>query len=199
MGRSSVARIACHPLLKTSGKGYKPRTGAVVKCEGCRKDIYRHPFQLKTYKKVICSKECWKKISFSFNCKNCGKKVLTQPSQMKYRKRSACSRKCRYVLQKAKTLERRKTYTKHQLDRLARYSKEAIQWRKTVFERDDYTCQECHTRGSYLEADHIKPFAYFPELRYELSNGRTLCRPCHDKTKIGYKKMRNLYPLQSNV
>jgi 5-methylcytosine-specific restriction endonuclease McrA len=44
-----------------------------------------------------------------------------------------------------------------------------------------------------LEADHIKPWAYFPSLRFELSNGRTLCRPCHDKTKMDWKTMRTLY------
>ena len=59
-------------------------------------------------------------------------------------------------------------------------------WRKSVFERDNYTCQICGIKGNqtggYLQADHIKPFAYFPELRFELSNGRTLCRECHKET-----------------
>ena len=49
-------------------------------------------------------------------------------------------------------------------------------------ERDNYTCQICGTRGGDLEADHIKPFAYYPDIRFELSNGRTLCKPCHRKT-----------------
>jgi 5-methylcytosine-specific restriction endonuclease McrA len=134
-----------------------------------------------------------KKNSFSFSCAICAKEVLTQPTQIKYRNRKTCSRECRYVLQKQATLERRKTYTKRQLDRLARYSKEAEVWRKSVFERDNYTCQGCDVRGNYLEADHIKPWAYFPELRYELTNGRTLCRPCHDKTKMSAKRMREIY------
>jgi len=57
------------------------------------------------------------------------------------------------------------------------------EWRNSVFERDKYTCQECgDKRGGNLEADHIKPFAYFPELRFELSNGKTLCKECHKKT-----------------
>jgi hypothetical protein len=60
-------------------------------------------------------------------------------------------------------------------------------WRTAIFERDDYTCVECGARNGngkavFLQADHIKPFALFPELRFELSNGRTLCIDCHRKT-----------------
>ena len=55
-------------------------------------------------------------------------------------------------------------------------------WRIAVFERDDYTCIFCHQRGGRLQADHIKPFSLFPELRFELLNGRTLCMECHKKT-----------------
>lgn len=55
-------------------------------------------------------------------------------------------------------------------------------WRRAVFARDDYTCVICHKKGVRLNADHIQPWALFPELRYELSNGRTLCVCCHRKT-----------------
>lgn len=55
-------------------------------------------------------------------------------------------------------------------------------WRTLVFERDDYTCVECGQRGGKLHADHIKPFAFFPELSHDVTNGRTLCVPCHIKT-----------------
>ena len=36
--------------------------------------------------------------------------------------------------------------------------------------------------GGVLHADHIKPFAFFPSLRFDLENGRTLCVECHKKT-----------------
>lgn len=62
-------------------------------------------------------------------------------------------------------------------------------WRKTIFERDDYTCQICGRHGGTLNADHIKCFAHHKELRFEISNGRTLCEPCHKRTpNFGYHK-----------
>ncbi len=61
-------------------------------------------------------------------------------------------------------------------------------WREAVFKRDNYTCQICNQYSGYLEADHIKPWAVYPELRYAIDNGQTLCKNCHKlKTKIDWQ------------
>jgi 5-methylcytosine-specific restriction endonuclease McrA len=89
------------------------------------------------------------------------------------RKATAGSRNPRWVKDRTKLKIRRVGVEKFLIE----------QWRKQVFERDDYTCQKCGKRGGRLNADHIKPVRLFPELVLELSNGRTLCAvPCHKET-----------------
>ncbi len=77
-----------------------------------------------------------------------------------------------------------------------RHSEEYIAWRKSVFERDKYTCTNCGVTGVRLNADHIKPFAYFPELRFDINNGRTLCVPCHKGTPTYGKRLNREMALQ---
>jgi len=67
-------------------------------------------------------------------------------------------------------------------------------WRDDVFKRDNFTCTHCgDNRGGNLNADHIKPFADIIkeegiktledalkcEKLWDINNGRTLCKKCH--------------------
>ena len=61
----------------------------------------------------------------------------------------------------------------------ARKSLEYIIWRSEVYRRDYWTCRLCGYKGKKIVAHHIKLFSEFPELRYSVDNGITLCRSCH--------------------
>lgn len=71
-----------------------------------------------------------------------------------------------------------------------RHSYEYRQWRKAVFERDNYTCQSCKQYGGKLQADHELPFSLYPALRLEVLNGRTFCVPCHKQTPTYAEKIK---------
>jgi hypothetical protein len=83
-----------------------------------------------------------------------------------------------------------------------RHSREFKLWREAVFKRDNYTCVWCGIRNGVgvgktivLHPDHIKPFALYPELRFAIDNGRTLCVDCHKKTGTwGYTKLFRRLP-----
>ena len=62
-----------------------------------------------------------------------------------------------------------------------RKSAEYRNWRLSVFERDAYTCLDCHKQGGYLHAHHKEKFSDYPELRFDSQNGMTLCMDCHAK------------------
>jgi hypothetical protein len=63
-------------------------------------------------------------------------------------------------------------------------------WRKLVFERDNYKCKinnkDC--KGQ-LQAHHILRWADYPELRYEINNGITLCQAHHPRKKAEEKRL----------
>ena len=64
-------------------------------------------------------------------------------------------------------------------------------WSKAIKERDG-KCMDCGTTES-LHAHHILPKSTHPELRLELSNGKTLCYACHKKE---HERTRPLRPIR---
>lgn len=63
--------------------------------------------------------------------------------------------------------------------------KQYKEWRKTVYERDNYTCQwpGCTYSGGYINAHHIKKWSDYPGLRFNIWNGITLCKNHHKMIK----------------
>jgi len=68
---------------------------------------------------------------------------------------------------------------------------EYIEWRSAVYERDNWTCQECGTQGP-LNAHHIKSWAHHPEFRFDIDNGVTLCEKCHAEKHPHLNMISNL-------
>jgi len=82
---------------------------------------------------------------------------------------------------------------------------------RRIFERDDFTCQACGTRGGELHADHY-PVSFivlahrnlvttYEEAQrcaslWDISNGRTLCAKCHRQTPSYGKHL--VYQLREN-
>lgn len=69
-------------------------------------------------------------------------------------------------------------------------------WRKQVFNRDFYTCQCCGDRNGHgysvkLCAHHIKNWKDYPDERYIVDNGITLCEECHKEFHSRYGKKNN--------
>jgi hypothetical protein len=74
---------------------------------------------------------------------------------------------------------------------IARHSMEFREWREKVFSRDNWTCQKCKRRGVVLHPHHIDNFSEFPELRFNDTNGITLCKDCHVKFHQEFGKSHN--------
>ena len=140
----------------------------------------------KFYEKRVDTMKGW-----SGYCRDCVSKVITIKG--KYRKRKTClgcNKVSKYIKEsnycKACGSGNQSRGEKHwnwkggitEKDKYLR-SKFLKNTHPKVLVRDDYTCQICFTRGNYLQVDHIKSWADYPELRFDMDNCRTLCMACH--------------------
>jgi len=64
-----------------------------------------------------------------------------------------------------------------------RNGRKYAEWKARVNVRDNFICQNCGKPGN--EAHHIKSWKDHPKLRFEVSNGETLCLDCHKKYRHG--------------
>jgi 5-methylcytosine-specific restriction endonuclease McrA len=55
------------------------------------------------------------------------------------------------------------------------------EWRLKIYKRDRFQCQMpgCPNK-KYLQAHHIRRWVDAPELRFDVKNGITLCKACHE-------------------
>ena len=83
-----------------------------------------------------------------------------------------------------------------------------LEWAKQVKERDNYHCQLC-SQGFQLHSHHLNGWNLFIDQRYDIDNGITLCRQCHDhfhlmfqkggNTKYQFEQFRQIYKLFEKI
>ena len=167
-------------------------------CHYCKKS-----FKPKKLWSKYCSQDCYWKARVGSkrksrggriqkNCLICGIQFFVWRSHIKHRKGvgNYCSRKCLGVANGKRLSGAGHWNWKGGISPRALSSVKYKNWRTKVFERNNYTCVECgYGKGRILQADHIKSWKDYPELRFDVNNGRTLCKPCHMKTSTwGYHR-----------
>ena len=125
----------------------------------------------------------WRGGKLRRKCGVCGKIFLEYPSKVKRGGGKLCNRKCldsyRSTLISGKNNPSWKGGVTPEIIR-QRVSTKYEMWRDEVYKRDNFTCQRCgDSKGGNLNAHHIKGFTAYPELRFLVDNGITLCTTCH--------------------
>lgn len=166
-----------------------------VRCEQCSKEQQVRPARAKTYR--FCSYACrgtwrktnwtgenhpnWQSVARTKNCQLCGNSfsIGKTTAISTFMAQKFCSKTCADV-----------GGLRHFGPENSRWSggitprnrgSAHYYWADAIRSRDLETCQHCGANGITMAAHHIKSYKDFPELRYELSNGITLCEPCHRK------------------
>lgn len=165
-------------------------------CVACGESFERRPSELTHDRGHFCSRDCTNRgralgltrhalPGRDYTCKECGK-VFHDQINNATGGRQFCSMRCRGAYDRR--TGRRRGPNSHHWKGGARYPRvnemvrpEYKEWRKAVFHRDKYICQECGAKGVYVQAHHIVRWVDAPALRYDVANGQTLCVPCHKK------------------
>ena len=161
----------------------KPKKGEILTCLICGAIFYKKKSEAATakYCSAVCHAEAQKK-RVHLKCVVCGEDYERPESQVRWRGSSICSRKCVGEFLKSTRSGENSSNWQGGVSRAYKYgyhSTEYKKWHNDVFERDNFTCQLCGIKGGYLHAHHVKSFSHFPDLRFVLSNGLTLCKTCH--------------------
>ena len=195
-----------------------------TECKICKKPIYRRPYEFKKHKEFCCRgcrSELYKKRpipkelklgwEFSWKTHNNHRKGLKNTEETKQKIRSKEKEFYKNnpdVAIKRGKLKSKNSPHKTQLNQLIRSYPCYKNWVKLVFEKDNYTCQDCGITKVYLQAHHKVPLSLilyknninecsFKNIQkalqleelWDINNGKTLCLNCHKKAH----KNKNIY------
>ena len=147
------------------------------KCSRCRECYLKQD-------KSGCNSISWK--GGKLKCVSCNKTVST------YGLVTNMCRKCHNKVSGSDHWNWKGGITKRSLNH-----KEYKDWRKAVFERDNYICKKCSKRGGRLHAHHVVRWVDSVELRYSVNNGITLCVTCHKiehNWNVSHDELMSVFP-----
>jgi 5-methylcytosine-specific restriction endonuclease McrA len=200
IGVRTLLSYGMTPLVKNRGK-------TPVTCTMCSRVFYVKPSRLRLRATKYCTRECYgigKKLGKNVFCRYCGDTFYVGKYEAARGKGLFCSPQCASMSRvgsKRPTIRGENNSNWQggvsKLQILIRKSKTYLYWRKQIFERDNYVCQNVHCakRGGLLTAHHIVPLNMLLEQYniksmdeavacqglWRLENGRTLCKDCHNK------------------
>lgn len=118
-------------------------------------------------------------------CKICGNEWTTKANQL--------TKKETYHCLECLRLSRINSDLTEEDRRNSRDNMEIKQWKRKVYEKDNFTCQCCKDQKSKpLNAHHKNSWNWDKENRFNVNNGITLCEKCH-------KKFHSIYGYGNNT
>jgi len=180
--------------MKRNEQGQFVKVDKIEKnCSYCGQTTQFYPSDIKRGRKY-CSKQCaekhksekyrgtkhWRYKRTETQCKHCGEIFEHIPSI----NRKYCSYSCSGQNQDRDMSGSNNPNWqggKTKQIKSIRNSDDYTAWRKAVFERDSYTCQECGAKDKFLNAHHIIPMSENIDKALDIGNGKTLCVDCHQQ------------------
>lgn len=169
-------KYCCFECFKQHGAGAHLRNGGYKKCVNCGKQFYLRGCYMKDPRRKYCSQKCYHatRAVKDKECLFCGETFKPKNKTQKY-----CSHKC------SKSGKQNPNWaggvTPRKMSRV---------WTQSVFKRDGYRCVICGSQGR-LHAHHLDGYHWCKDRRFDVSNGVTLCVPCHKEFHSQYGTRRN--------
>jgi 5-methylcytosine-specific restriction endonuclease McrA len=170
------------------------KTFVEVICPYCHNNFYTIPAEIKRGNGKYCSRSCATKslprhkplkipndLKSLYSIDN----LTTRQIAKRY---NTCHRTVLNWLERL-DVDRRTVLKIDPIKSIRRSSWQYKQFRLSILARDNHTCTNCGANEVKLHVDHIKQFAYYPELRLDMNNCRTLCIKCHRSTETWGKRI----------
>ena len=186
MNRQSTMCRDCYDKKRARPESYVTKI-----CPFCESEFTVHKCHIERGGGIYCSVSCArsgsptrKRTRVKVVCENCNSEFEKHRSEIKknVHDKNFCSPECWYEYNQG---DNHYGYEGGQNERI---NAEYHEWRKSVIERDHGYCRLCHSQER-LEVHHIHRFAIYPDMRWDIQNGITLCHDCH----VGFRNKEEDY------